>query len=498
MAALFTAPAWAGSPAFAQDAPPPDDAPSLGTEYRLYVANESSDIVSRVVFRPGAGAEVEKEIPVGIMPADNDGAHGLTVSPDGAFWYLTIAHGTPYGYVWKFAAGADTLVSRAELGLFPATMGVTPNGQFLVVANFNLHGDMVPSDLSVVHTPTMTQLSRVTTCLMPHGSRVSASGGRQYSACMHSDQLVELDLTTLEVSRRFSVAPGREGPLDARDQGMGAHVMVDDGAGGSQPAMRDDTSTGAMGGMAMDGAAAACSPTWAEPGAGEFADRVVYVACNRNDEILEIDAEDWRVRRRFATGAAPYNLEVTADGALLVATLKGEQAVAVISLGLRGGAGPHAHHPAHHPRRGGEPGRALRVRLQRVHWGYAGDAGRVRSRKPRARCERCPALSAGGHRLLARDPEGANAMKRAVPWAVAVGVALFLGYVMYSSVAPATVNCEVCLVFDGEEVCRMGAGPTAEAAAAAAQESVCGGNAMGMIVNERCRAREPERLTCSP
>ncbi len=326
----------AGGGVLAQDASPP-------MEYRLYVANESSDIVSRVVFRPGVGAEVEKEIPVGIMPADNDGAHGLTVSPDGAFWYLTIAHGTPYGYVWKFAAGPDTLVARAAAGLFPATMGITPNGQFLIVANFNLHGDMVPSDLSVVHTPTMTQMSRVTTCLMPHGSRVNASGSLQYSACMHSDQLVEFDLAKLEVSRRFSLAPGREGGLDARDRGTTGHGMAVPGgseavaagaagrAGGSQSAMRDDNADmGAMAGMAGDGPV--CSPTWAEPGAGAFADRVVYVACNRNDEILEIDALEWTVRRRFATGTAPYNLDVTADGALLVATLKGERAVAVISL----------------------------------------------------------------------------------------------------------------------------------------------------------------------
>ncbi len=323
------------------------------TEYRLYVANESSDIVSRVVFRPGMGVEVEKEIPVGVMPADNDGAHGLTVSPDGDFWYLTIAHGTPYGYVWKFDAGPDTLVARTELGLFPATMGITPNGQFLVVANFNLHGDMVPSDLSVVYTPTMTQLSRVVTCLMPHGSRVSISGARQYSTCMHSDQLVEFDLATLEISRRFSLAPGREGPLDARDQGTGAHAMIVDGSGagaggapGSPRAGRAPGSAGAgasgagagqtagMAGMAgmPDASTSVCSPTWAEPGAGDLADRVVYVACNRNREILEIDTESWSVRRRFSTGAAPYNLEVTSDGSLLVATLKGEQAVSIISL----------------------------------------------------------------------------------------------------------------------------------------------------------------------
>ena len=89
-------------------------------------------------------------------------------------------------------------------------------------------------------------------------------------------------------------------------------------------------------------------------------------------------------------------------------------------------------------------------------------------------------------------------MKRLVPLGIGLAVVIFLGYVMYSSMAPATVTCEVCLVFDGEEVCRMGAGPDAGAAAAAAQESVCGGNEMGMILAERCRARTPTRMTCSP
>ena len=142
--------------------------------YRVYVANESSDLVSRVAFTPGEGAVVEKEIAVGIMPGDNDGAHGLSVSPDGRYWYLTIAHGTPYGYLWKFHAGPDTLVARTRLGLFPATIGITPDGQFLLAANFNLHGDMVPSTISVVYTPEMLEITKIRTCLMPHGSRVRA------------------------------------------------------------------------------------------------------------------------------------------------------------------------------------------------------------------------------------------------------------------------------------------------------------------------------------
>ena len=33
-------------------------------------------------------------------------------------------------------------------------MDVSADGQFLFVVNFNLHGDMVPSSVSVVSTPT--------------------------------------------------------------------------------------------------------------------------------------------------------------------------------------------------------------------------------------------------------------------------------------------------------------------------------------------------------
>ncbi len=300
-------------------------------DYRVYVANESSDLVSRVLFTPGEGVRIEKDIPVGIMPADNDGAHGITVSPDGEYWYVTIAHGTPYGYLWKFHAGPDTLVERSTLGLFPATMGVSPDGQFMFVANFNLHGDMVPSDISVIYTPQMMEVARVVTCLMPHGSRLNEAGDKQYSACMHSDQLVEIDLNSFEVSGRMSITPGAE--LALSTENLGDHLPM----GG----MSHEMGSMAPQAMGQDEAAhrqhearaggAICSPTWAEPGAAHHAG-FVYVACNKNGEVLEIDPAQWTVTRRFATGKAPYNLEVTEDGRHLVATLKGEQAVAIFDL----------------------------------------------------------------------------------------------------------------------------------------------------------------------
>jgi DNA-binding beta-propeller fold protein YncE len=62
-----------------------------------------------------------------------------------------------------------------------------------------------------------------------------------------------------------------------------------------------------------------CSPTWAEPSVDGTH---VYVACNKSDEILEVRRDDWSLVRRFDAGRGPYNLEVTPDGRLLIATLK--------------------------------------------------------------------------------------------------------------------------------------------------------------------------------
>jgi DNA-binding beta-propeller fold protein YncE len=72
-----------------------------------------------------------------------------------------------------------------------------------------------------------------------------------------------------------------------------------------------------------------CSPTWAQPSADG---KKVFVACNKSDEILEVDRDAWAVSRRIATGRGPYNLAVTPDGRLLVATLKQGGAVELFDL----------------------------------------------------------------------------------------------------------------------------------------------------------------------
>ncbi len=266
-------------------------------DYWVYVANESSDLVSRVRFGPG-GAVEEATIPVGIMPADLDGPHGITVSPGGSHWYVSLAHGTPFGKVWKFEAGSERLVDSATAGRFPASMAITPDGASLFVVNFNLHGDHIPSSVSVIFTPFMRVTRQIETCIMPHGGKVSSDGRRHYSACMMDDQLVEIATDSLAVVRRLALVPGHE------------RVLGDDHAS-----------------HAMEGAR--CRPTWV---AVSPDDRRLYVPCNGHQEVLEIDALTLAVTRRFPTGKGPYNADVSPDGTRLVVTLKGGQAVLLVDL----------------------------------------------------------------------------------------------------------------------------------------------------------------------
>ena len=80
---------------------------------------------------------------------------------------------------------------------------------------------------------------------------------------------------------------------------------------------------------------------------------------------------------------------------------------------------------------------------------------------------------------------------------ILIGLAAFMGGVVWMTLRSAEVECEVCLVFDGREVCRLGRGPTEEEALAAAQQSTCGGNVSGMAESIACLNRAPERASCA-
>ena len=291
-------------------------------DYTVLVASEAVDLITRITFGPGAGptmAKVVETTKVGLNPMDPDGPHGLGLAPNGQFYYVSTAHGVPYGYLWKIDAKTNDVLGNVELGNFPATLQVTPDGGFVYVVNFNLHGEMVPSSVSVVSTDPFIEVARIETCTMPHGSRLNAAGTKHYSACMMDDMLVEIDTRELAVSRHFILRKGSERGVTGSPRGIGnreSGIATNDGHGGH-------------GMEAPKPGDVSCSPTWAQPSADG---RSIFVACNKASDIVEIDAASWTMKRRIPAGDGIYNLAVTHDGKLLIGTNKRGKSVSVIDI----------------------------------------------------------------------------------------------------------------------------------------------------------------------
>jgi DNA-binding beta-propeller fold protein YncE len=273
-------------------------------DYYVYVAAESDDTVHLVRFGPNGG-EVVKTVTVGAFATETEGPHGIRVSPDGRYWYVSIAHGLPYGSVFKYDTVDNISVSDVQVGLFPATMDISSSTGLMFVANFNLHGDMEPSNVSVIDTVSMLEIAQIEQGMMPHGSRTSPDGKFHYSVGMMDDSLYEIDVMNLKVGRTLHLTKDDQQPEQMNQDGRKMAVNHD--------------------GHSM----AVVKPTWAQPHPTK---PFIYVALQGVDQVAEVSLEDWKITRRFHTQKGPYNLAISPDGKLLLATCKPDNSTAIWDL----------------------------------------------------------------------------------------------------------------------------------------------------------------------
>jgi len=280
------------SPVMAQNAEP---------SYRVGVVSESGDVVTW--FRPlGDSLVVDRVVPVGIMPTDIDGPHNIAAAPDGKSYYVTIAHGTPFGSLWKLDAARDSLLGRAQVELFPTTISLTPDGQFAFVANSDFHGDHPRTNVvSVVHTPTMNKITDIPACDMPHGVKVNPGGTRVYISCMHSDEILQLDVARFAIARRAKTGEGHTVATRPGHHGPSAPAPA---AGGKE-----------------------CSPTFVSVSPD---DKRLYVACNSGNSLQVWDAGRLTRLAEIPVGKGAYNVEPSPDGKWVVVTNKKDQSVSLV------------------------------------------------------------------------------------------------------------------------------------------------------------------------
>ncbi|HXH27882.1 MAG TPA: hypothetical protein VNL37_02490 [Candidatus Polarisedimenticolia bacterium] len=80
--------------------------------------------------------------------------------------------------------------------------------------------------------------------------------------------------------------------------------------------------------------------------------------------------------------------------------------------------------------------------------------------------------------------------------ATIVFLLLLGGVVLYRSLTIARNECEVCITFQGQTVCRTAASGSRQASVESAVTSACGTLASGMTDSIRCQNTTPDSVTC--
>ena len=317
-------------------------------DYYAYVCAESEDEVSLIRFGP-SGVSVEATVEVGSFPAEIEGPHGINVSPDGKFFFVSVAHGQPFGSIHKYSTTSHEWEESASVGMFPATLDVSGSTGLLYVVNSDFYGDHTPSSISIIETQTMTEVAQVESGVMPHGARLSPDGKRLYSVNMMDDELVELDALRFEITRRLPLGSGNRTmehgehgehheisggeTSDAEAKEVSAEHAEHMGHSSDQAEVESSPPTGGVDlsglPLSMPPMKMEIEPSWVTRPTN---DGKIYIAALSGSKVLEVDLDSWQVTRSFETPKGPYNVDVTPDGSRMVVTYKKSDAVGIWDL----------------------------------------------------------------------------------------------------------------------------------------------------------------------
>jgi len=250
---------------------------------RLYITSGATDEV--LLIDPSDGRTL-KTFSLDVRRDDVDEPHGIEVAPDGSHWYATVSHGDPT--LWKFELPEDRLVGRVALGTYGAArIGITPDGQRGFIPDYYRSGQGQPSGLAVVDLFNLEIIARPTICPAPHDAQVDPAGQLVAITCTLSDEIVLLDVESLQEVDRFFVdaEPGPAGTPRFKPLNL----------------------------------------VWSSDG------ETLYVALHLDGTVRAYDLEG-NVLATAAVGAGPAQIALAPDGVTLVTANRGDQSVSILDL----------------------------------------------------------------------------------------------------------------------------------------------------------------------
>ncbi|HVZ38793.1 MAG TPA: beta-propeller fold lactonase family protein [Candidatus Kapabacteria bacterium] len=241
---------------------------ALGTPSRprVYVAAQADDAVTVI---DQATQLVARYIPVGsITGGAPESPHNLVLSPDGNYLYVNLIVA---GMVEKYDAHTFAKLGSVRVGLSPAQIAITHDGSTLYVSNFDQ--TLAQTFVMRLNAATLTVTDTIFDVgLAPHGVTLSADEKYLYTTNAFSDDISEIDLSTLQVKRRFLATP--DSPLPPS----------------TKPLLQPYQSV-----ISHDG-------------------RYLFFSCRVHSQVRVVDLTTGRVIDSIAVGTTPLVLNMTPDG----------------------------------------------------------------------------------------------------------------------------------------------------------------------------------------
>jgi YVTN family beta-propeller protein len=218
------------------------------------------------------------------------------------------AAGDTDSYVYRIDVKTLKIDQVIRVGLVPKFLAVTPNGKYLLVANWCSY------DLSVVNIAERHVVATLPMGPYPRGLAISRDSATAYVAIMGSDDITKVNLLTMKIEGSFVVG---DSPRHLVMSPSGRYLYASLNAPGE--VVKID--------LALDDKVVATAQTGEQARSLAIAadGRSLYVVNYDSDTITKLDAANLHVMQTFPTGVHPIGITYDATtGDVWVAVYSGQ------------------------------------------------------------------------------------------------------------------------------------------------------------------------------